>query len=141
MEESGYYRTKAKRIAGSQYRSIERKARHSYNVVANQTKRNPYLRSRIFGGAKVFLKPFWEHLNQKGRNDRRRRLRYIDCAYELLRKTTVEPLSKSIPGDSRYVLHRFFGIAHGGQRFIVQVKEDTREGTRTFISVFPEKKE
>jgi hypothetical protein len=109
--------------------------------VANQTKRNPYLRSHIFGGAKVFIKPFWEHLNQKRRSDRRRRLRYLDCAFELLRKTTIPPSSKPVPGSSRFILHRFFGRTRDGQRFIVQVKEDTREDTRTFMSVFPEKEE
>ena len=134
MESYRYYHSKAKRIAGSQYRDIERKARHIYNVVANQTKRNPYIRSRIFAGTKIFIKPFWEHLNQKKRNDRRRRLRYLECAYELLRKTDVEPLSKPVPGDSRFVLHRFFGITHDGQRFIVQVKEDRKTGAKTRVA-------
>ena len=58
-----------------------------------------------------------------------------------MRKTDVEPLSKPVPGDSRFVLHRFFGIAHDGQRFIVQVKEDRKTGAKTLMSVFPEKEE
>jgi hypothetical protein len=46
------YKVKTGAITGSDYKIVERKARASYNFVAKQTKRMPYIKSKIFNKEK-----------------------------------------------------------------------------------------
>lgn len=80
---------------------------------------------------------FWAHLNQKPRRDRKRRLRYYECAIELLRHTPNYPETKENPNGKNELVHRFAGITKDGDLFYVQVKEDKRTGSKYFMSVFP----
>lgn len=131
------YQTKSSKLSGTSYSEIERKARKIHNAIAARTKRNPYVRSEYFKKDKIFIKLFWEHLNQKSRRDRKRRLKYYECAVELLRHTSFIPESKQNPNSSKEIVHRFAGITKDNEIFYVQVKEDKRSGNKYFISVFP----
>ncbi len=131
------YQVKTNKLSGTSYAEIERAARSIYKRIAAQTKRNPYIRSVYFQKEKIFLKLFWEHLNQKRRSDRKRRLKFYACALELLRSTTCEPQSKPNVDVSGEILHRFMGITKEGEIFYVQVKQGKRKGDKHFISVFP----
>ena len=129
------YRTKARKITSARYRDIERSARKIYGDIARRSKRNPYIRSRYFKGEKIFLKLFWEHLHQKHKYERRKRLRFYPCAIELLEKSLYEP---SIIYSSHETLYRFSGVTPNEETFYVQVKRD-RKSDKYFMSVFPAK--
>src|SRR5687767_15941157 len=131
------YRTQVAKLAGTSYAEVERKARQLHNRIAARTKRNPYVRSAYFHKDKIFIKPFWEHLNQKRRRDRKRRLKYYSCAIDLLRSTRLEPESKENPNKPGEIWHRFTGVSPEGDIFYVQVKEIKRTGSKYFMSVFP----
>jgi len=122
------YQTKHQPYTGTSYSEIERKARADYQAISKLSKRNTYLRSKYFNGEKVFLALFWEHLNQKPRRERKRRLRYYRCALDLLRNSQQEPVSKTNPNRHEEILHRFAGVAKSGDLFYVQIKENTRTG-------------
>lgn len=130
------YQSSAQTLSGENYIDLERKARKIYKEIASRTKRNPYVRSAYFKKSKIFIKPFWEHLNQKSQHDRRRRLRYYAVAIDLLRNSTREPLTKRNPNGDGQLVHRFAGQTKDGELFFVQVKEDKRTDGKYFMSVF-----
>jgi hypothetical protein len=131
-----YYQSKFDIIHGSDYAKIERAARRVYNIAAHQTKRIPYIRSKYFDSRKVFLPLLWNHLMEKVRSDRKRRLRYIEPSFDLIRNTKIKPECYYRGGDKFY---RFYGICKNGERFVVQVKEDIVRGQLHLLSIFPEK--
>jgi len=133
------YQSSNTRARGTSYNELVRKARKEYNVIKSHTKRQPYARSKYFRKDKVFIKLFWDHLDQKNRHDRTRRLSFYACAIELIRNTVFEPSSRENPNSIGEILHRFEGISADGQLFCVQIKEDKRSGRKDFISAFPYK--
>jgi len=80
---------------------------------------------------------FWNHLNEKYRPERKRRLEFYKCAIDLLRNSTCAPESKFNPKDPHEILHRFFGESRDGVIFAVQVRENLRTNNKFFFSVFP----
>lgn len=131
------YQTKSSKLSGSSYSEIERQARKLHNAIAKRTKRNAYVRSVYFKKDKIFIKLFWEHLNQKPQRDRKRRLKFYACAIELLLHSPYEPSTKPNPNGRHEIVHRFAGLTKEGDLFYVQVKEDKRTDSKHFISVFP----
>lgn len=130
------YQSTADILTGENYIDLERKARKIHNEIAHRTKRSPYVRSTYFKKQKIFIKPFWEHLNQKSQNDRRRRLKYYAAAIDLLRHSPYEPLTKLNPNGDGQIVHRFAGQTKDGNLFFVQIKEDRRTDAKYFMSVF-----
>ncbi len=126
-------------LTGESYRDLERKARTIHNAIARKTKRNTYVRSVYFKKSKIFIKLFWEHLNQKSQHDRRRRLKYYAAAIDLLQHSSVEPVVKQNPNSHNQVLYRFSGLTKDGAMYFVQVKEDLHSNNKYFMSVFPPK--
>jgi len=133
------YKSKLIKLSGTSYNELERKARKIHNDIARRTKRNAYVRSKYFKKDKIFIKLFWEHLNQKPKRDRKRRLQYYQCAIDLLRNSAFEPDTKSNPNGKHEIVHRFTGMTINGELFSVQIKEDKRTDNKHFISVFPSK--
>ncbi len=133
-----YYRTKVDPISGSKYSEVYPKARLIYEHIRSRTKRRPYIRSVYFGGQKIFLDYYWSDLWTKNWRDRLRRLKYYPCALDLLRNSKIDPEVKVNPAKRSEILYRFGGISPSGNRFYVQVKQNTRKGNRAFISVFPQ---
>lgn len=89
------YKTKTKKIPGSDYREVNQRASLMYNQIRRKTKRRPYVRSVYFNKSKIFLELFWQHLWQKENfRDKVRRLKYFPCAIELIEKTTCKPTTK-----------------------------------------------
>lgn len=130
-------KTNSEKLTGTSYSELERKARKLHNQIARRTKRNAYVRSAYFRKSKIFIKPFWGHLNQKPQRDRKRRLKYYAAAIDLLRNSTLEPVTKPNPNGRNELVHRFAGQTKEGDLFYVQVKEDNRTDNKYFISVFP----
>jgi len=135
------YKVKSDKISGENYIDVERVARQAYRIIAGRTKRNPYIRSAYFHKDKIFLSLFWQHLMQKHEGDRKRRLRYFNCAIELLRHSTIPPETKQNPLNKNELLHRFTGQTIHGDIFIVHIAEDKRKGNKFLISVFPPKQQ
>jgi len=134
------YKTKQPRLTGTSYNELERKARKIHNEIARRTKRNPYVRSAYFKKNKVFIGLFWQHLNQKSRRDRKRRLQLYSCAIELIRHSSCDPIVKPNPNGKNEIVYRFNGISKDGVLFCVQIKEDLRSDNKYFMSVFATKR-
>jgi hypothetical protein len=81
---------------------------------------------------------FWQHLNQKSRSDRVRRLKYFPCGLDLLRNSYIVPESRSNPNNRNEIVHRFAGKTKSGEIFYVQIRED-RRGNKYLMSIFPDK--
>lgn len=134
-----YFITKSSSFSGSDYREVNRKATVLYRNIKKKTKRRPYVRSAFFDKSKVFLELFWQHLWQKQNfRDKIRRLRYFACAIELIECSKIQPSSKVNPNRRLESLHRFSGVSRDGHPFIVQIKENTENGEKWLISIFPE---
>ena len=133
------YQSRHTKLSGSSYNELERKARKLHNAIARKTKRNAYVRSTYFRKNKIFVKLFWEHLNQKPQRDRKRRLQYFECAIDVLRNSPHDPETKSNPNGRNELVHRFAGMTKDGELFYVHVKENKRSGHKYFMSVFPPK--
>jgi len=69
-----------------------------------------------------------------------RRMKFFDCGIELIRKSTLEPISKENSNKRSEILHRFAGISKDKELFFVQIKEDKRTGQKFLISIFPVEK-
>ncbi len=133
------YKTKIKRLSGSNAHEVRKSAFGFYERIRKKTKRRPYVRSLYFNKEKVFLSIFWEHLFTKENwRDRTRRLKFFPAGIELIQQTHFEPVSRDNPNRKGEVLHRFAGITKDNYLFYVQIKEDKRKGHKWLMSVFPE---
>ncbi len=132
-----FYRTKTKRLLGTSYSEVYKKAYALYKEIKKQTKRRPYVRSAYFNKEKVFLELYWRHLSQKNWRDRVRRIRYFSCAIELIKHSSFDPESKDDPEHTSQIFHRFTGITPDGDMFRVQIKEDKRNRQKWLMSSFP----
>lgn len=135
MNQENLYQCKSKPIPGRDYSDVYRTARKIYNEIKNNTKRRPYLKSAYFKGDKVFFDNFWPHLNQKNPRDRKRRLKYFECAMELIEKSKFQPYFQKKHPDKNEVLYRFQG-ASNQQCFMIQIKHDIKRGQKFLMSIF-----
>lgn len=126
-------------LPGSSYDEVVAAARKEFNTIRKITKRQPYVRSKYFRGDKVLVTVFWDHLMQKHRKDRLKRLKFYSAAINLLRNSTVAPDTIFSKVDRNTMLHRFYGKTKEGVSFCVQVKEDKRSNRKDFMSVFDRK--
>ena len=130
------FKSKYGKLPGSAYDEVAPVARREFNHVKKLTKRQPYVRSAYFTKDKVFLALFWEHLAQKHRGERTKRLKLYLCALDLLRHSTHAPQTIFGAENLNIMLHRFAGETKDGDLFYVQVKEDKRTGRKDVMSVF-----
>jgi hypothetical protein len=131
------FKTKSVMLSGTDFKEINKKAFSSYNQIRRKTKRRPYIRSAYFKKDKIFLSLFWKHLESKNHWDRMRRMKFFDCAVELIRNSKFEPTSKENPNKLTEILHRFAGITKNNDLFFVQIKEEKRTREKWLLSVFP----
>lgn len=132
------YRTKNKKLTGTEFKEVHKKAFGIYDEIRRRTKRRPYIRSAYFKKQKVFLAIFWQHLYvKKHYMDQVRRMKFFPCGIELIRFTKYEPQSKENPNKRSEILHRFAGITSDDDLFFVQIKENKRTGEKFLISIFP----
>lgn len=132
------FRSKFKKISGAEYKAIYKTAHSCYKQLVDNPRRNPYIRSRYFNKEKIFLDVFWIHLSQKRWNDRLRRLKYFICAIDLVKNSTVAPVSV-VHEDPKAVLYRFAGVSNCGGQFYVQIKHEKKSGRKWLMSIFPSK--
>ncbi len=132
------YKTKVKKLAGTSYGEVYSKARFIYKTISSKTKRRPYIRSVFFGKEKIFLDYFWHHLMEKNSNDRFRRLKLYACGIDLIKNSHIKPIIRNNPNRQNEIFYRFVGLDSNNEMFYVQIKEDTKSGEKSMISVFPE---
>lgn len=128
-----FYQCKSALIPGHNYATVYKVARKVFNRLKSKTKRRAYIRSTYFKGEKIFFDNFWVHLNQKGPVERYKRLKFFDCAIELIQKSAHKPINKI--EDRNFTLYRFMGKCEE-KTFIVQIKEDIRRKQKFIMSVF-----
>lgn len=133
------YRTKSGKLPGTRYAEVYKKAFQLYKPIKAKTKRRPYVRSAYFKKEKIFLESFWQHARQKNPRDRMRRLKFFNCALELIKNSRYEPTSDINRKKRIEILHKFGGITKEGELFYVQIKENKKTGAKYFMSCFPEK--
>jgi hypothetical protein len=131
------YQSKLNALGGTDYKEVYPVAYGIFRKLKKQTKRKPYIRSAYFNKEKIFLDYFWQHLHQKNWWDQVRRLRFYECALDLIKNTRSDPFTAQDPNKPKRVLHRFSGKTSAGDGFIVQIVEDKRTKQKYFISVFP----
>ena len=130
-----YYCCKSKLIPARNYSAVLKIARKIFNQNQLNVRRRPYIRSAYFAGEKIFLDNFWTHLMQKDISDRIRRMRFIDVAFELIKKSHFDPIAEKYDKiNKREILYRFLGEIDGIS-FIVQIKEDLKRKQKFFMSV------
>ena len=129
---------RSKKITGSSYKEVYRKARKSFSKLKTKTKRKVYIRSAYFNKKKVFFDYFWPHLLEKRHLERMNRLKYFDCALELIKDSRQKPLVKKNTHHHLETLYRFYGINKDKNYFAVQIKERKRsKGSQLqLISIF-----
>lgn len=131
------YRTNKKKIRGTSFSEVNKTAEAIYKTIKSKTKRTPYIRSKYFKKEKVFLSLFWHHLFDKREKDRVRRLKFYDCALDLIRNSNFDPETRENFQKKDELLHRFHGITKNSERFVVQIKENKRSKRKDLISIYP----
>jgi hypothetical protein len=130
-----YYESKYNVLPGTSYEEVLKLARGQFHAIQKRNpRRQAYIRSQYFNKDKIFMTIFWDHLSQKRRVDKLRRLKYYACAIDLLRHSTLDP---EIVIEKGQILYRFAGIAKDDSKFFIQVKVDKRTGRKDFMSVYP----
>jgi len=130
------YKTKSKKVSGTNYGEVMRNAFNVYDEIKKKTKRRPYIRSAYFKKEKIFFDYFREHLFQKLPKERMRRLKYFKAACELVRDSKIGPVEKTELFERKEILYRFAGLTVEKEIFFVQIKED-RKKRKYFMSCFP----
>lgn len=132
------YKVKTRRLPGTHWSRLLKKAFGSYKEIKRKSKRRPYVRSAYFDKQKIFLELFWRHLHEKENlRDKSRRVAYFPAAIELIQNSRLEPISKENPNRKGEIVHRFAGITPEQELFFVQIKEDRRKDQKWLMSVFP----
>lgn len=134
------FQTKTKVLPGTNYKEINKRAWRIYHEIEKRTKRKPYIRSAYFDKEKIFFDFFFIHVNQKKGKDKLRRLRYFNCAIELIQNSRIKPSSIENPNNQKEILHKFNGRSREGNLFYVHIKENKKTGRKYFMSCFPEYK-
>lgn len=132
------YKTKKQKIAGTSFKEINKVAKTIFNRIKAKTRRTPYVRSKYFKKEKIFLNLFWRHLYNKNERDRVRRLKFYDCALDLIANSHYNPETRENFKKKDELLHRFHGTLKSGEKFVVQIKENKRTKRKDLISIYPE---
>jgi hypothetical protein len=134
-----YFKVKLNRLSGSDYGELRKKANLILGEIKRHTKRRSYVRCAYFGKSKIFFDYFWPHLFEKNYSDRIRRLKYLPCALELIKKSKEKPIIYQTQERRNEILYRFMGETGNKELFLVQIKENKKTGQKYFMSCFPEK--
>ena len=131
------YKTHKNKLSGTNFTEVNKKAVRIFRLIKSQSKRQPYIRSKYFRKEKVFLNLFWSHLHEKHEKDRVRRLKFFECALDLIRNSTNNPETRENFKQKDELLHRFYGATKNREEFVVQIKENKRTKRKDLISIYP----
>ena len=130
------YRVASKPLAGTSYSEVIKKARQKYTDLRGGPSHNIHIRSAYFEKEEIDFAYFWERISKKSFPERMRRIKLLPCAIELIRNSTNEPFSTDNPNRPFEIIHRFAGVTKSHDLFFVQIMEDTRTGSKYFMSTF-----
>ena len=131
------YQSQSKEIPGDSFKDVEKIAKTQFKLIKKKAKTIPFVRSVYFKKNKVFLNIFWSHLYEKREVERRRRLRYFECAIDLIKNSRNMPLIFADGSNNNETLYRFSGRSKSGNIFYVQIKENNKSHRKDLISIFP----
>jgi len=132
------YYSKFKKLSGTNYGDVHKKAFSLYTQIEKKSKRRAYLRSAYFKKDKIFLGIFWHHLGDKfSHKEKLRRLKFYPCALDLIKNSRFDPESKENVDKKSEILHRFTGITSDNEIFFVQIKENKTNNHKYLVSIFP----
>lgn len=132
------FQIKGRKIPGTKFRIVHKKAFRYYQEIKRKSKRRPYVRSTYFNKEKIFISLFWHHVfENRLYTDQLRRLKFFPCGIELMKSTTFAPESKDNPNKPSEILHRFAGFTGDNEFFIVQIKENKNTSEKFLISIYP----
>ncbi len=131
------FQSKFNAFSGTDYKDVYPKALKVFKDIKRKTKRRPFIRCLHFNKSKIFLDYFWEHLHQKSSSDRVRRLKYYQCALDLIKNSQTEPEIQHNPYKTQELFYRFAGATKDKELFFVQIKENTKNDQKFLMSVFP----
>ncbi len=132
------YKTKRKKFTGTSFKEVHKKANKVYVQITKNTKRRVYIRSAYFKKDKIFIDLFWHHLFEKHNwRDRLRRIKFFNCAIELIQNSHFKPNQSKNPNKSKEVLYRFYGADANNEVFCIQIKHDINKNQNFLISIFP----
>lgn len=134
-EEIKVWKVTSKIIPGQIYQNVNKIARALFHQIERKSKRSAYIRSRYFKKQKVFLSFFWDHLSSKKTQDKVRRLKYFECALEVIQNSCFNPQIRTNPNNKQEIFYRFYGQV-SQNIFVVQIKKD-KHNRLEFMSVFP----
>ena len=132
------YQTKEKKLSGTNYQKVMKRARQEFRSIKIKTKRRPYIRSAYFNKEKIFFDYFWSHLSQKPPKERFKRLQYFKAAVELIQYSNIQPTVKPNANRPKEMVYRFAGTTKDKKQFFVQIKDN--KGKKFFMSCFPKRK-
>ena len=133
-----YFKSSKQKIAGTSFKEVNKTAKFIFKQIESKTKRTPYIRSKYFNKDKIFLSLFWAHLFDKQEKDRTRRLKFYDCALDLIKNANSDPVTRENFQKKDELLHRFYGVTTNREKFVVQIKENKRTKRKDLISIYPE---
>jgi len=130
------YQTRTKKLSGTSYGEVIKKALFVFKEIERKTKRKPYIRSPYFKKEKIFFDYFWTHLRQKSPKERYKRLKYFNVAIEVIKNSKNKPSLRKNPNKNTEILYRFAGLTKEKELFFVQIKENTRSKKKYFMFCF-----
>lgn len=133
------YQTNKKKLPGTSYAESRNQALTIFGQIKKRTKRKPYIRSVYFKKQKIFFDYFWTHLNQKSPKERAKRLKYFECAIDLIKNSRNQPHIEVNRNKPNEILYRFGGLTKEKELFYVQIKENKRSKRKYLMSCFPAK--
>ena len=66
-----------------------------------------------------------------------KRLKYFSAAIEVIKDSRNKPIIKQNPNKKTEILYRFAGLTKEKDLFLVQIKEEKKNGKKYFMSCFP----
>ena len=131
------YQTKIKKLPGTNYAEVRKRAAASFDQIKKKTKRKPYIRSAYFKKKKIFFDYFWILLRQKRPKERFKSLKYFECSIDLIKNSRNKPFVEVNRNKKTEILYRFVGLTKGKELFYTQIKENRRSKRKYFMSCFP----
>lgn len=132
-----FFQTKIKLLTNNNYRVVYKKAWQIFLEIKHKTKRRPYIRSTYFLKEKIFFDYFWEHLRQKNRNDRMRRLKVFEVAIEVVLNSRNKPAISENRNNQNEILYKFYGKTVCNIKICVNIKQNKKTGQKYLMSCYP----
>jgi hypothetical protein len=131
-----FFQSKYNEMAGTSYCELINKAHAIVNALNPNHRRKENVHCGYYSGEKIFFEYFWQHQSNKPPADKMRRIRFFQCAVDLLQNTTYAPNIEPSGKNSSELWLSFYGKTKSGVKFVVHLKSNQR-GNKYLMSIFP----